>query len=80
MCQAYTEPKTAVIMAVIPANADLSTAESLKMARRVDPYGERTIGVLTKVDLMDQGCNIVDIIQGNVYPLKLGYTGVVCRS
>lgn len=67
-------------MAVIPANADLSTAESLKMARRVDPYGERTLGVLTKVDLMDQGLNIVDIIQGNVYPLKLGYTGVVCRS
>jgi hypothetical protein len=40
-------------MAVIPANADLSTSEALKMAWQVDPYYERTIGVLTKVDLMD---------------------------
>jgi dynamin 1-like protein len=67
-------------MAVIPANADLSTSEALKMAWQVDPYYERTIGVLTKVDLMDQGTNILEIIQGNLCPLKLGYTGVVCRS
>lgn len=50
------------------------------MAWQVDPYYERTIGVLTKVDLMDQGTNILEIIQGNLCPLKLGYTGVVCRS
>ena len=68
-------------MAVIPANADLSTSEALKMAALVDPSFERTIGVLTKVDLMDQGTNILDIITGNSgRPLKLGYTGVVCRS
>ena len=46
----------------------------------MDPQGERTIGVLTKIDLMDDGTNCVDIIQGKVYPLKLGYIGVVCRS
>jgi dynamin 1-like protein len=50
------------------------------LARRVDPYGERTIGVLTKVDLMDEGTNALEIIQGLVYPLKLGYIGIVCRS
>mmetsp|Transcript_54656 Transcript_54656/g.75076 ORF Transcript_54656/g.75076 Transcript_54656/m.75076 type:complete len:135 (+) Transcript_54656:587-991(+) len=67
-------------MAVSPANQDLANSDALKMARRVDPHGERTIGVLTKIDLMDQGTNCLDIVQGKVYPLKLGYIGVVCRS
>ena len=67
-------------MAVTPANQDLANSDALKLARRVDPYGERTIGVLTKIDLMDEGTNCIDIIQGKVYPLKLGYIGVVCRS
>lgn len=59
---------------------DLANSDSLKLARRVDPYGERTIGVLTKIDLMDEGTHALDAIQGKVYPLKLGYTGVICRS
>ena len=67
-------------MAVSPANQDLANSDGLKLARRVDPSGERTIGVLTKIDLMDQGTNCMDIIQGRVYPLRLGYIGVVCRS
>jgi len=58
----------------------LANSDALKLARRVDPYGERTVGVLTKVDLMDEGTNCLDVIQGKVYPLKLGYIGVVCRS
>jgi dynamin 1-like protein len=49
-------------MAVSPANQDLANSDALKLARRVDPYGERTIGVLTKVDLMDEGTNALEII------------------
>ena len=67
-------------MAVSPANQDLANSDALKLARRVDPFGERTIGVLTKIDLMDKGTNCLDIIQGKIYPLKLGYIGVICRS
>lgn len=80
LCYQFTMPKTAIIMAVTPANQDLVNSDALKLARKVDPYGERTIGVLTKVDLMDQGTSILEIIQGQRYPLKLGYIGVVCRS
>ena len=29
---------------------------------------------------MDEGTNCMDIIQGRVYPLRLGYIGVVGRS
>lgn len=55
-------------------------SEALKLARHVDPLGRRTIGVLTKVDLMDHGTNALDILSGRVYPLKLGWIGVVNRS
>jgi dynamin 1-like protein len=80
LCYQFVTPKTAIIMAVSPANQDLANSDALKLARKVDPYGERTIGVLTKIDLMDDGTNCLDVIQGKVYPLKLGYIGVVCRS
>lgn len=55
-------------------------SEALKLARHVDPMGRRTIGVLTKLDLMDHGTNAMDILSGRVYPLKLGFIGVVNRS
>lgn len=63
-----------------PANVDLVNSEALKLARHVDPLGRRTIGVLTKIDLMDHGTNALDILSGRVYPLKLGFIGVVNRS
>lgn len=50
------------------------------MAREVDPDGERTIGVVTKIDLMDQGTDALDLLNGKIYPLNLGYHGVKCRS
>jgi vacuolar protein sorting-associated protein 1 len=41
-----------IILAVTAANTDLANSDGLKLAREVDPEGTRTIGVLTKVDLM----------------------------
>jgi dynamin 1-like protein len=73
-------PIHSVILSVSPANVDLANSESLKLARQVDPQGRRTIGVLTKLDLMDAGTNALDILTGRVYPLKLGFIGVVNRS
>lgn len=52
----------------------------MKLARYVDPLGRRTIGVLTKIDLMDHGTNAMDILAGRAYPLKLGFIGIVNRS
>ena len=48
------DPKT-IILCVIPANQDLSTSDGLKLARDWDKAGERTIGVITKIDIMDKG-------------------------
>lgn len=69
-----------IILAVTPANADLANSDSLKLARRVDPEGKRTMGVLTKLDLMDAGTDALDVLTGKSFPLKLGFIGVVNRS
>jgi dynamin 1-like protein len=76
----YIAKPNSIILAVSPANVDIVNSEALKLARYVDPLGRRTIGVLTKVDLMDHGTNSLDILSGRVYPLKLGWIGVVNRS
>ncbi|KAL9595280.1 MAG: hypothetical protein Q9219_006533 [cf. Caloplaca sp. 3 TL-2023] len=76
----YIAKPNSIILAVSPANVDIVNSESLKLARHVDPVGRRTIGVLTKIDLMDHGTNALDILSGRVYPLKLGFIGVVNRS
>ncbi|OBA23567.1 hypothetical protein METBIDRAFT_38369 [Metschnikowia bicuspidata var. bicuspidata NRRL YB-4993] len=76
----YVSKPNCIILAVSPANVDLVNSESLKLARQVDPTGKRTVGILSKIDLMDQGTNALDILKGNVYPLKLGFIGVVNRS
>ncbi|KAA8573638.1 hypothetical protein EYC84_005221 [Monilinia fructicola] len=70
----------AIILAVTGANTDLANSDGLKLAREVDPEGQRTIGVLTKVDLMDDGTDVVDILAGRIIPLRLGYVPVVNRG
>ncbi|KAI9510555.1 dynamin protein dnm1 [Russula earlei] len=76
----YISKPNCVILAVSAANVDLANSDSLKLARSVDPQGRRTIGILTKLDLMDAGTHALDILTGRVYPLKLGFIGVVNRS
>ena len=34
--------------------------------------GERTIGVVTKLDLMDEGTDAKDILENKTYPLRRG--------
>ncbi|KAJ2800443.1 Dynamin- GTPase protein, partial [Coemansia furcata] len=76
----YISKPNSIIVAISPANVDIVNSESLKFAREVDPKGSRTIGVITKIDLMDRGTNSLEILTGRVYPLRLGFVGVVNRS
>ncbi|XP_078605695.1 dynamin-1-like isoform X27 [Branchiostoma floridae x Branchiostoma japonicum] len=69
-----------LILAVSPANQDLANSDALKIAKEVDPQGMRTIGVLTKLDLMDQGTHAGEILENKTFPLRRGYIGVVNRS
>lgn len=76
----YISPRSCLILAVSAANADLATSDALALAREVDPEGLRTLGVLTKLDLAEQTDGAIKALTGHVYPLRLGYVGVVCRN
>eukprot|EP01017_Pseudomicrothorax_dubius_P043096 TRINITY_DN7122_c0_g1_i1.p1 TRINITY_DN7122_c0_g1~~TRINITY_DN7122_c0_g1_i1.p1 ORF type:complete len:726 (+),score=211.30 TRINITY_DN7122_c0_g1_i1:59-2236(+) len=73
------DPRT-IILCVVPANADLSTSDALQMARELDPDGNRTLGVFTKIDIMDKGTSAKKMLLGQEIPLKYGYVGVKNRS
>ncbi|OIS97951.1 dynamin-related protein 3a [Nicotiana attenuata] len=80
MIMSYIKQETSIILAVSPANADLANSDALQMAKEVDPTGTRTIGVITKLDIMDKGTDARNFLLGKVIPLRLGYVGVVNRS
>ncbi|OMP02929.1 hypothetical protein COLO4_10713 [Corchorus olitorius] len=80
MVRSYIEKPNCLILAISPANQDLATSDAIKISREVDPTGERTFGVLTKIDLMDKGTDAVDILEGKSYRMKFPWIGVVNRS
>ncbi|PSS26280.1 Dynamin-related protein like [Actinidia chinensis var. chinensis] len=80
MVRTYIEKPNCIILAISPANQDLATSDAIKISREVDPKGERTFGVLTKIDLMDKGTDAVDILEGTAYKLQFPWIGVVNRS
>ena len=62
----YISAPQCVILAVSPANQDLASSDALELARSVDPDGLRTVGVLTKLDIMDRGTNAVRMLRNEV--------------
>lgn len=78
LCDKYIQPPN-VILAISAADVDLANSTALRASRRVDPRGERTIGVVTKMDLVDpiRGSALLNDKQ---YPLRLGYVGVVSKA
>lgn len=61
-----------LILAVSPANSDIANSDALKLAKEVDPQGLRTIGVITKLDLMDEGTDAREILENKLLPLRRG--------
>ncbi|KAK0538771.1 mitochondrial dynamin GTPase Msp1 [Tilletia horrida] len=77
LCEKYIQPPN-VILAVCAADVDLANSPALRASRKVDQLGLRTIGVITKMDLVDPEVG-AGILTNNRYPLALGYVGVVCK-
>ncbi|XP_022744741.1 dynamin-related protein 3A-like isoform X5 [Durio zibethinus] len=80
MIMSYIKQPSCLILAVTPANSDLANSDALQIAGNADPDGYRTIGVITKLDIMDRGTDARNLLLGKVIPLRLGYIGVVNRS
>ena len=67
----------------MPARTDIEADIALDLVKEVDPSGERTIGILTKMDLMNEGTDITEYLENKVskdLQLKLGYFGIKNRN
>ncbi|KAL3603920.1 hypothetical protein D5086_004779 [Populus alba] len=80
MVHSYVAKPNCLILAISPANQDIATSDAIKLCREVDPTGERTFGVLTKLDLMDKGTDALDVLEGRSYRLQHPWVGIVNRS
>jgi len=80
MAKKFIVSKNVVIVAVSAANADIATSDGVRVAKEVDPNSERTLGVLTKLDLMDKGTDATEVLSGKAVHLGLGWCAVVNRS
>uniref|UniRef100_A0A453H7X5 Dynamin-type G domain-containing protein n=1 Tax=Aegilops tauschii subsp. strangulata TaxID=200361 RepID=A0A453H7X5_AEGTS len=80
MVRTYVDKPNSIILAISPANQDIATSDAIKLAKEVDPTGERTFGVVTKLDLMDKGTNAIDVLEGRSYRLQHPWVGIVNRS
>ncbi|KAG4254545.1 dynamin family protein [Fusarium proliferatum] len=76
LVKGYIKDERTIILAVLPSNVDVATQEILELAEDYDKDGIRTLGVLTKPDLvLEPGAQatVCDLIQGKKRPLNLGY-------
>ncbi|CAN1281818.1 Dynamin-related protein 3B, partial [Linum perenne] len=80
MIISYINKPSCLILDVTAANEDLANSDAHQVAGVADPDGYRTIGVITKLDIMDRGTDAHNLLLGKVIPLRLGYVGVVNRS
>ena len=76
----YIRDARTIILCTVQANIDLSTSDAIKIAKQLDPNGERTICALTKVDLVDRGSDILSVLNNEEVVLKYGYVAVKNRS
>ncbi|XP_053172736.1 interferon-induced GTP-binding protein Mx-like [Scomber japonicus] len=82
LIQKFITKQETISLVVVPCNVDIATTEALKMAQQVDPDGERTLGILTKPDLVDKGTEetVIGIAHNEIIHLKKGYMIVKCRG
>ncbi|OAA56880.1 interferon-induced GTP-binding protein Mx2 [Cordyceps fumosorosea ARSEF 2679] len=83
MVQKYIRNNQTIILAVLPCVVDIATQEILAMAEQYDPTGQRTLGILTKPDLVRESSGksvVCGLVRGEKRPLNLGYHLVRSRG
>lgn len=78
LCNRYLEAPN-IILAISAADVDLANSSALRAAKMADPIGERTLGVITKLDLVEPE-QARAILLNRKYPLRMGYVGVITRA
>ncbi|KAJ9515391.1 hypothetical protein QJQ45_016385 [Haematococcus lacustris] len=67
-------PQTIIVLAV-HALSDIQNQVVYQMAREADPHQQRTLGVITKADVIPPGSHSmwIRVMQGGLFPLDLGW-------
>lgn len=55
LCAKYIEDPRTIILCVVMGSVDISTSDAIKLSKKYDPKGDRTLCALTKVDLLSKG-------------------------
>lgn len=83
----YIDNPFTIILCVIPANKsqDYHALSGLRIAKEMNliseyPTNFRTIGALTKIDIMDLGTDAKNMLLNKEMPIELGYIGVKNKS
>ncbi|OHE94763.1 dynamin family protein [Colletotrichum orchidophilum] len=83
MVKDYIKDSRTIILAVIPCNVDVATQTILTYAAEADPEGKRTLGVLTKPDLVSENATreaAMDLVRGKRRDIQVGYYVVKNRG
>ncbi|XP_050975386.1 interferon-induced GTP-binding protein Mx [Labeo rohita] len=82
LIEKFIKRQETISLVVVPANIDIATTEALQMAFKVDSTGQRTLGILTKPDLVDKGMEetVLRTVNNQIIQLKKGYMIVKCRG
>lgn len=80
LCVKYIKDPRTIILCVVQSNIDVSTSDAIKLGQIHDSNGERTLCALTKIDLVDRGSNIRNILANEEVVLKYGYIACKGRS
>ncbi|KAL2862837.1 dynamin family protein [Aspergillus lucknowensis] len=76
----HLKEHASIILTVFPAKSDVAAQDIAQIVRRLDSDGQRTLGVLTKPDLVDPGAEqqVLDLMAGKT--MRLGYGWVLVRN
>jgi len=75
----YIEKENTIILAVSDACVDMAESAGIAEAKKVDPQGLRTVGVLTKLDLLnnERMNDVAETLNNKFLPLAKGYVAVI---
>jgi len=76
----YCEKENTIMLCVLASGVDITTSEILRYAKKIDMDGKRTMGVLTKLDLMNEGTSAKEALLGEQVKLGLGFVAVRNRT